>query len=53
LNGVSVTVTCVANTSAYGSGNYVYYVTSQATSGALGGLTYAERHLEATVSNIP
>jgi len=51
LAGVSVTVTCVA--SAHGAGNNVYYLTSIATIGTLGGLDYAERRLEATVSNIP
>jgi MSHA biogenesis protein MshP len=51
LNGVSVTVTCVRTT--HGAGNFVYYIQSTATIGALGNVNYAERHLEATVSNIP
>jgi MSHA biogenesis protein MshP len=50
LASVSVTVTCTA--SAYAGGT-VYYLTSQATTGTIGNLNYAERHLEATVSNIP
>ena len=55
LNGVSVTVTCSTG-STIGSGSSVgnvYYLTSQATVGTLGSLNYAERHLAATVSNIP
>ena len=52
LNGVNVTVTCVQQ-SAHGAGNFVYYLTSTATIGTLGGLDYAERRVEATVSNIP
>jgi MSHA biogenesis protein MshP len=52
LNGVSVAVTCVQQ-STHGAGNFVYYLTSRATIGTLGGLDYAERRVEATVSNIP
>jgi MSHA biogenesis protein MshP len=52
LNGVSVVVTCVQQ-STHGAGNFVYYLTSRATIGTLGGLDYAERRVEATVSNIP
>ncbi len=55
LNGVSVTVTCTTG-STFGSGTSsgnVYYLTSQATTGTLGNVNYAERHLSATVSNIP
>ncbi|MEK6243605.1 MAG: pilus assembly protein MshP [Pseudomonadota bacterium] len=54
LNGVSVTVTCSATS--HGSAppaDQVYYLTSIATVGTLGGVNYAERRLEATVSNIP
>jgi MSHA biogenesis protein MshP len=51
LTGVSVTVTCVS--SIYGAGSLVYYITSQATTGTLGSIGYAERRMEATVSNIP
>jgi len=51
LNGVTVTVTCSTG-SAYGTGN-AYFLASQATVGTIGNLNYAERHLEATVSNIP
>jgi MSHA biogenesis protein MshP len=60
LSGVSVTVTCAAaqqgaNTCGLTgtSACQTYYLTSQATTGTLGALSYAERHIEATVSNIP
>lgn len=53
FQGVTVTVTCVQN-SIYGVGNFVYFLTSDATVGTgPGALNYAERHMEATVSNIP
>jgi hypothetical protein len=66
LSGVAVRVTCVQQ-STHGSPPpapttclpnppntcVVYYVTSHATLGTLGGLDYAERRVEATVSNIP
>jgi MSHA biogenesis protein MshP len=52
LAGVAVQVTCVQQ-SVHGGTNFVYYITSNATIGALGGLDYAERRIEATVSNIP
>ena len=52
LNGVAVTVACTA--AAQGSAtDLVYYITSTATVGTLGGVNYAERRLEATISNIP
>ena len=51
FSGVSVTVTCAQST--HGTGNFTYYVTSTATTGTLGTLSYAERRMEATVSNIP
>lgn len=52
LNGVAVTVACTS--AAQGSAtDLVYYITSIATVGTLGGVNYAERRLEATVSNIP
>ncbi len=51
FEGVSVTVTCVQST--HGSGNITYYITSIATAGTVGSLNYAERRMEATVSNIP
>jgi MSHA biogenesis protein MshP len=50
LNGVAVQVTCVQQTT-HGGANVVYYLTSTATIGAVGGLDYAERRVEATVSN--
>jgi MSHA biogenesis protein MshP len=60
LNGVTVTVTCAAapqGASTCGlTGTSLcqsYYLTSVATTGTLGTLSYAERHIEATVSNIP
>jgi MSHA biogenesis protein MshP len=60
LSGVTVTVTCAAapqGPSTCGltgtSLCQTYYLTSQATTGTLGSLSYAERHIEATVSNIP
>jgi hypothetical protein len=51
LAGVNVTVTCAS--SAHGAGNNVYYLTSIATIGTVGNPDYAERRIEATVSNIP
>jgi MSHA biogenesis protein MshP len=60
LNGVAVTVTCAAapqGPSTCGlagtSTCQTYYLTSVATTGTLGALSYAERRIEATVSNIP
>ena len=60
LNGVNVAVTCTGapqGPSTCGlTGTSVcttYYLTSQATTGTLGTLSYAERRKEATVSNIP
>ncbi|MBI2313141.1 MAG: pilus assembly protein MshP [Betaproteobacteria bacterium] len=50
LNGVALTVTCAST--AHGTSS-VYYLTSKATVGGLGGPTYAERRMEATVSNLP
>ena len=51
LSGVNVSVTCSPST--HGAGNLVYYITSRATTGTLGSVSYAERRMEATVSNIP
>jgi len=51
LAGVAVTVTCSSTT--HGAGNLVYYISSAATTGTLGQLDYAERHMEATVNNLP
>jgi MSHA biogenesis protein MshP len=52
LSGVSVTVECTQ--SEHGSATeLVFYITSTATIGTLGSVDYAERRLEATVSNIP
>jgi MSHA biogenesis protein MshP len=54
LSGVSVTVTCSQST--FGAGNNTFYIVSTAIVGSPanpGGLDYAERRMEATVSNIP
>jgi hypothetical protein len=55
-----VTVTCVAAPQGVSSCGFTgislcrtYYLTSVATTGTLGTLSYAERRIEATVSNIP
>lgn len=53
LAGVSVTVTCASSQHGTGSNAFTYYLTSTATIGSLGSLGYAERRMEATVSNIP
>ena len=50
---VSVTVTCVASQHGAGTAVFTYYITSIAKTGTLGTLSYAERQMEATVSNIP
>lgn len=52
LQGVSVTVTCTQTN--FGGSDNTYYIVSIATTGNnAGGLDYAERRMEATVSNIP
>ena len=60
LSGVTVTVSC--NFTPHGASTCglngtslckAYYLTSVATTGTLGTLSYAERRMEATVSNIP
>lgn len=66
LNGISVSVTCTATTHGTTSCTgtactggaspcpcTAYFVTSTATNGTLGNPNYAERHVEATVSNVP
>lgn len=60
LSGVSVTVTCVAAaqgaTTCGLSGTAAcntYYLTSSASTGTIGTASYAQRLMEATVSNIP
>jgi MSHA biogenesis protein MshP len=53
LSGVSVTVTCANSQHGAGTTSFTYYITSTATTGSLGTLSYAERRMEATVSNIP
>lgn len=52
LQGVSVNVRCTETS--FGGSNRTYYIESFATVGTNpGGLDYAERRMEATVSNIP
>ncbi|HEX9395862.1 MAG TPA: hypothetical protein VF943_03890 [Burkholderiales bacterium] len=51
FGGASVTVSCASST--HDVGEFVYYLTSTATIGTVGTLGYAERRMEATVSNIP
>jgi MSHA biogenesis protein MshP len=50
LSGVTATVTCVSTAHTVGN---VYRITSTAVHGAFGDLDYAQRRMEATVSNIP
>ena len=50
LAGVNATVVC---TSTAHTGGTVYRITSTAVSGTFGTLDYAQRQMEATVSNIP
>jgi len=50
LTGVSATVTCTSTAHTEGT---VYRITSTAVSGTFGTLDYAQRQMEATVSNIP
>lgn len=52
LAGVSVTVTCSQSPQGSASES-VFYITSRATVGSLGSVSYAERRMEATISNIP
>jgi MSHA biogenesis protein MshP len=52
LTGVTLTLqTCSATT--HGVGNRVYYISIKAATGTPGTVSYAERQMEATVSNIP
>jgi MSHA biogenesis protein MshP len=53
LSDVTVTVTCTPNGAPYGAGNFVYYLQSTATVGTINTPGYAERHVSATISNIP
>jgi MSHA biogenesis protein MshP len=50
LSGVTATVTC---SSTAHTGGTVYRITSTAVTGAFGSLDYAQRRMEATVSNLP
>jgi MSHA biogenesis protein MshP len=50
LTGVSATVVCASTAH---TGGTVYRITSTAISGTFGTLDYAQRRMEATVSNIP
>jgi len=53
LAGVTAIVTCAQSQHGAGTTAYTYYLTSIATTGTLGTPDYAERRMEATVSNIP
>ena len=53
IAGVSVVVTCARSQHGAGATAFTYYLTSIATTGTLGTPSYAERRMEATVSNIP
>jgi MSHA biogenesis protein MshP len=53
LAGVSVAVTCAQSQHGAGTTAFTYYLTSIATTGTVGTPSYAERRMEATVSNIP
>jgi len=52
LTGVTLTVSNCAVTT-HGAGNLVYYIQITATTGTVGSPSYAERRMEATVSNLP
>lgn len=52
FTGVSLTVACTEGGLTHTGGN-VYRITSTAVHGAFGDLDYAQRRMEATVSNIP
>ena len=52
LTGVTVTLSSCSVTT-HGAGNFGYYVAIQATTGTPGSASFAERRMEATVSNIP
>jgi MSHA biogenesis protein MshP len=53
LAGVTVIVNCAQSQHGAGTTAYTYYLTSVATVGTVGTPSYAERRMEATVSNIP
>ena len=50
LTGVTATVTCASTAH---TGGTVYRITSTAVQGTFGTIDYAQRQMEATVSNIP
>jgi MSHA biogenesis protein MshP len=50
LGGVTATVSCASTAH---TGGTVYRITSTAVHGTFGALDYAQRRMEATVSNIP
>ena len=52
LTGVNVTVVCTDGGLTH-TGGAVYRITSTAVTGTYGALDYAQRRMEATVSNIP
>ncbi|MBI3570325.1 MAG: hypothetical protein HY082_04370 [Gammaproteobacteria bacterium] len=55
LDGVAVTVTCACTYPAacVSGATSVFYLTSKASYGTYGNADYAERKLEATISNLP
>ena len=53
IAGVTVTVTCSQSQHGAGTTAYTYYLSSTAVTGTIGTPGYAERRMEATVSNIP
>jgi len=53
LTGVRVKVVCSEAKQGAASGQSTFYITSDAKTGTIGALSFAERHMEATVSNIP
>jgi MSHA biogenesis protein MshP len=53
LSDVSLTVTCTEQKQGAASAQSVFYIVSIATTGSVGSLNYAERRVEAAISNIP
>jgi len=53
LSDVNLTVTCSEQKQGAASGQSFFYVVSVATTGTVGSLNYAERRVEAAISNIP
>ncbi len=53
LSDVTVSVTCAEQKQGAASGQSVFYIVATATTGTVGNLNYAERRMEAAISNIP